>query len=151
MKNKILLLVFTLITFNSFSQNLSLSEFLEAKEMSISQMKEYLTDKNWTYLETEVPESGVSVVKFEYDDDVFIKLTQISWVYKKYNTLLFHTESKKKYKKYIKSIKKIGGVLTESEIEEYVKVKYYESEDLRFKVAHSSRVDLYVFTITSKE
>ena len=132
MKNRILLLVFTLITFNSFSQNLSLSELLKIREMSNGQVKDYLTSKGWGFLQgTEETEEDYASSFFNYGQDAVIKY---SYSTEGIELLSIGFRKKEKYSQYLAEIKKIGGALVDSKVEYGDLVEYYKNAILTFKV-----------------
>ncbi len=136
MKNRILLLVFTLITFNSFSQKLSFSEVLKLREMSIGQVEEYLTSRGWGLTE-EIEESQYSRAMnvFSFGDESFI-------------SYYFSTEGvglisvgfykREEYSQYLAEIKKIGCDMVDSRMEDGDIVKYYSNASLYFKIITST-------------
>lgn len=81
MKRHIFPIVLLLYTSCVFCQNLTLSQVLKVRDMSIGEVEEYLTTKGWKYFDGQEPtEEDMGVLNFAYKVSTINDMAE-SWIY----------------------------------------------------------------------
>lgn len=155
MKKIVTLLLFFKIV---FSQNLSLSEVLSLKKMSIGEVEEFLTQKNWQFVKsidpTEKEYGSISFAynKNKYDDKAEAFITYY-FDYVGLPRIGLQILYEEKYLNYVSQIKKWGGELYSSYTENGNLIKIYEGSEFMytFKISNVSYSPTYYLYIKEKK
>jgi hypothetical protein len=165
MKKIIITFLILLIGITASSQNLTLSQTLSIRKKNIAEAEEYLTQKNWSMIGAEAPTSSTygsltfAYNKSDYDD----KAESFMWLYysddnPNENRISIQVHKKEKYNEYINQIKKWGGKIYDSYIEEKVFYKIYQGSTMTYIIDSSTQKDnfsssktIYGFFIMTNE
>ena len=139
MKTKIFLLIAFLYAINITSQNLTLSEVLKVRKMSIGEVEEYLTKKKWKFFGGDEPsKDDLGVLNFAYN--VGLNDRAECWLYYYFSDesdlkrIAIETLDEKKYNEYLNQIKKWGGKMIDSKFEEKEIVKIYKGSTMTYVI-----------------
>jgi len=141
MRTKILFATIFFISLTKLqSQNLLFKELLEVKNSNLAYVEEFLTQKNWSLIESTAPTyEKMGILTFSYEASSINKAE--SFIYymfsnneKDSNRLSIGISNKQKYLEYLKEIKTNKGKLTSSYVENEELVKVYTNSIYRFTI-----------------
>lgn len=123
-----------------FSQNLTFKELLDIKSYGIVQAEEFLTEKNWEFLDSVSPENDkMGMLTFGFKTKVQNKAESfLYYIFSKNDNcrISIQISNKEKYLAYLKEIKNSGAKIVDSKINNGEINKVYKNS-------------LNVFTITT--
>ncbi|MBS1580558.1 MAG: hypothetical protein JST29_13070 [Bacteroidetes bacterium] len=154
MKKVLFFLALSIFTFKIYSQNITLDEVINLRNKDVTDVEEYLTNKNWTLLNakegygTTMASIGFAYNKSSYDDraESFIKYyysdetetKRISW----------QINRKDKYSILLGQLKAKGVTLLNTKVKDGSIIKYYQGKTLTFVVSIDTDTD-YIETKTT--
>ncbi|CAM1342182.1 hypothetical protein [Tenacibaculum amylolyticum] len=148
MKNILTLILFTLVTIPSISQNLSLKQLITVRKKNMAEAEEYLTLRNWSFISAESATTDkYGGLSFAYNKSKFNDNAEsFIWLYfsdsENYpNRLSIQIHKKEKYNEYITQIKKWGGKIYDSYIEDDVFFKVYQGSTITYIISTSTQKD----------
>lgn len=165
MKRVFTIIIFILITIPASSQNLSLQQLLTVRKKNMAEAEEYLTQRNWSLINAESATTELygslsfAYNKSDYNDKAESFLILYFPDSKNYpNRLNIQVHTKEKYNEYIAQIKKWGGKIYDSYIENEKFFKIYQGSTMTYVVKTSTQKDglsssstIYNFFITNNE
>ncbi|NLP59410.1 hypothetical protein [Lutibacter sp. B1] len=148
MKRKLTIFLMFLIGNIIYSQNLTLTQVLSVRKKNIAEAEEYLTQKNWSMINAEAPTSETyGSLTFAYNKSDFNdKAESFLWFYysnenPERNRISVQIHKKEKYNEYINQIKKWGGKIYDSYVEEKVFYKIYQGSTMTYIIDSSTQKD----------
>ena len=140
MTKYILLFIITLISFESYSQNISLDDVLQLRKKDLAYVEEYLLNKNWEFTKGEdATETTLETAQFIYcktksgNCEAILNYMTNSTVTdgNRISITLFKKES---YNNYLKRIKDLGCQLINSKVIKESIVKLYKGKTTSFEI-----------------
>lgn len=165
MKRILIIILFALIAIPASSQNLSLQQLLTVRKKNMAEAEEYLTQRNWSLINAESPTTdkygGLSFAynKSDFNDKAESFLMLYFSDSENYpNRLNIQVHKKEKYNEYIAQIKKWGGKIYDSYIEDDIFFKVYQGSTMTYVISTSTQKDdfsssstIYNFFIAENE
>lgn len=146
MKKILLPLLIFAISTSLTAQNLLLSQVLDVRKQNLAGAEEYLTQRQWSLVNVKAPESGkFGILGFAYKKDNFSDKAEsfITLYYAENentpNRINIQIHKTDKYNEYINQIKKWGGKLYDSYIEDDVFFKIYQGSTMTYIVDSSTQ------------
>lgn len=154
---KTLLIISFFIELTTFGQNVTLNELIELRKSSIIGVEEFLTLRNWEFVEARKPvEKTIGNVKgttnegyitFAYNKDKYSNRAN-SFIYYFYsndniyhNRIFFQMSNLSKYKEVLNSVKKFNPKLVDS----------YVNEDGNIEKVYQGKTTTFIFTTSVAE
>ena len=144
MKTNILILIFFFTVSDVFCQNLSLSQVLKAREMSIGEVEEYLTEKGWKYSDGEEPsKDDLGVLSFAYKVSTINDMAE-SWIYYYFSEnseikrIAIQILNNEKYNEYLNQIKNWCGKMIDSYFKDKEITKIYKGSTMTYVITTST-------------
>lgn len=154
---KTLLIISFFIELTTFGQNVTLNELIELRKSSIIGVEEFLTLRNWEFVEARKPvEKTIGNVKgttnegyitFAYNKDKYSHRAN-SFIYYFYsndniyhNRIFFQMSNLSKYKEVLNSVKKFNPKLVDS----------YVNEDGNIEKVYQGKTTTFIFTTSVAE
>lgn len=142
MRHKRLLLILICVICYTFvsGQNVSIEELMSLRKKELAQVEEFLTGKNWTYIEGEEADittlggAKFSFAKNDYDDKAESFITYMYSIDYEVKRIMIQTQENSKYTAYLNKIKSFGCKLISSKIEGNSIVKLYRGATTTFKI-----------------
>lgn len=148
MNKNLLLTFFITITTSLTAQNLSLSQILTVRKQNIAGAEEYLTQRKWSLIDVKAPEPrSFGILSFAYKKDNYSKKAEsfITLYYSKNkntpNRINIQVHNTDKYNEYISQIKKWGGKIYDSYVEDGVFSKIYQGTTMTYVVETVTQED----------
>ena len=146
MKYILTLILFILVTIPSISQNLSLKQLLTVRKKNMAEAEEYLTQRNWSFIDAKSPTTDkYGGLSFAYNKSTFNDNAESFLILyfsgsENYPTRLnIQVHIKEKYNEYITQIKKWGGKIYDSYIEDDVFFKVYQGSTITYIISTSTQ------------
>jgi hypothetical protein len=123
-----------------FSQNISLDEVVKLRKNDIGHVEEYLTAKDWSFLEASEPTfETMGSATFTYKKDNYSDAAQsfLTFIYSGYSEtrrIGIQINKADVYNTYLARIKALGCKLIDSKIEEGNIIKIYRGQTTTFKI-----------------
>jgi hypothetical protein len=140
MKKHILILIFIITASDITCQNLSLSELLKAREMTIGEVEEYLTKKEWKFFGGKEPtKEDFGFLNFAFNVGLIDRAE--SWIYYFFSDdsetkrIAIHIFNEKKYNEYLNQIKNWGGKMIDSKFKDKEIVKIYKGSTMTYVIS----------------
>ncbi len=165
MKRILTLVLFVLIAIPASSQNLSLQQLLTVRKKNMAEAEEYLTQRNWSLFSAESPtDDKYGELNFAYNKSDFNDKAE-SFLFLYFsgsddypNRLSIQVHKKEKYNEYVTQIKKWGGKIYDSYIEDDAFYKVYQGSTMTYVISTSTQKDnfsssstIYNFFIAENE
>ena len=155
MKRILTIVLFVLIVIPASSQNLSLQQLLTVRKKNMAEAEEYLTQKNWSLINAESPtDDKYGGLSFAYNKSNFndqaesFLLVYFSGSEDYPNRLNIQVHKKEKYNEYVAQIKKLGGKIYDSYIEEDTFYKVYQGSTMSYVISTSTQKDKFSSSTT---
>jgi hypothetical protein len=146
------------------SQNLTIAQILEVKKKDLGNVEEYLSSKDWVFLDAEAPsyeklgQASFAYNKSDRSDNAESFLTYFYDIDSDISRIWIQVGKIAKYTEYINSIKAYGCKLIKSNVEDGNIVKIYRGATITFKITSSigenyynDDVSVWYILITSNE
>jgi tetratricopeptide (TPR) repeat protein len=142
---KIYILLLTIISYSSFSQNVTLDELLSLRKGNLATVEEKLTNKGWDYSSgTESETDKLEHATFTYHKSSYGNGAE-SFIFYSYNEdwkrIGIQILKKDIYNSYLARLKSLGCKLIKSNISEGDIEKVYKSSTMIFKITISNEVN----------
>lgn len=142
---KIYILLLTIISYSSFSQNVTLDELLSLRKGDLATVEEKLTNKGWEYSNgVESENDSLSHATFKYHKSLYGNgaVSFITYIYSDdWKRINIQILKKDIYNSYVARIKSLGCKLIKSKISEGNIEKVYKGSTMIFKIIISNVVE----------
>lgn len=134
---------------NAFSQNLTMSQILQIRNMDLGRATDFLTSKNWEFIEAdEETEDSLGSIEFAFQKNVYNDSANSFFSYyfsEVYDIrrLSLQIHNKAKYTEYLNAIKGYGCKLINSSVEDGKIVQLYRGATTTFKITSSKSQNEY--------
>lgn len=158
---KVLLLATFLVSFSTFSQNLTSSQLLDLCDKSLGEVEEFLTANNWYFYQAaEETEEKYGNAKFVFDRPEF-KMTDTAYFFSTYyyshlnSAMAFELffKDRKVYESYVEQLKNLNFKLTSSTTKGGNIIKVFKNGGKRVEVTippNSEEVNGFKFLFAKK-
>lgn len=134
---KLIFLLMALVSITVYSQNLSLSELMSLRKMSLEDTENYLSNRGWQYKEgEEESEDKFGLLSFVYGTNGDFEFAE-SFLYKMYSTyeedrISIQISKQQKYLEYLNAVKKFNAKLLKTATSDGYLVKIYQGATTTF-------------------
>ncbi|WP_433812093.1 hypothetical protein [Flavobacterium johnsoniae] len=124
----------------TFSQNLSLDELISLRKKELSEIEEFLTNKNWSFLSAEEPEQDkLGLVTFAFDKSNYDDKAQsfLRYFYSdksESKRIQIQVNKKEIYNSYLTKLKSLEYKIINSKIENGKIIKIYEGAKIIIEI-----------------
>lgn len=138
-------MLITIISYTSFSQNVTLDELLNLRKENLATVEEKLTNKGWDYSsgtesESDVLEHATFTYKKSFDgnkaESLIVYISDENW-----QRISVHISNKVIYNSYLVRIKSLGCKLIKSKISNGAIEKVYQGKTMIFEITISNEVN----------